>query len=370
MASNTRSANGSGTIYYSEKGEKWVAELQWSDRNGTRHVKKFSGKKKTAVKNKLEDFKRKLLIANGDFGDDDVLFQEYADEWLHTILRNSLKPTSYTRKEVTLQNQVYPHLGGIPINRITHSDVQNMVNDLADDGLSYSTIKKAYEAVSGCLANYRVKTGTYLNPCEGVTLPSNSTRDVSDITFFDADQRKLIYEEAVRRYGSGKSVYRLGNAIIVLMYTGLRVGELLALTWNDIDFENRTITVGKNAVVAKVEEKDGAHYRVINQKSTKTQSGNRIIPMTETAYNTLMAIKEINGNQKYVMSSANGKQITPRNINRMFHSILTKTGIANGVDELCGVHTLRHTFASMLFKNKCDVKIVSELLGHADTKIT
>lgn len=60
----------------------------------------------------------------------------------------------------------------------------------------------------------------------------------------------------------------------------------------------------------------------------------------------------------------------PRNINRMFHSILIKSGIAKTYDDFCGVHTLRHTFASMLFQNGCDVKIVSEILGHSNTKIT
>ena len=70
------------------------------------------------------------------------------------------------------------------------------------------------------------------------------------------------------------------------------------------------------------------------------------------------------------MSTENGTLITPVNINRMFHGILKKSGALKEDDDLCGVHTLRHTFASMLFQNGCDVKIVSELLGHSSTKIT
>lgn len=144
----------------------------------------------------------------------------------------------------------------------------------------------------------------------------------------------------------------------------------MALTWDDVDWDKRLLIVNKNAVVVKQKNGSVSHYKLINQNSTKTKSGNRIVPLSEIAMNSLREIQKINGDQKYVMSSSNGKQVTPRNINRMFHSILRETGIANSSENLCGVHALRHTFASMLFKNGCNVKVVSELLGHTDTKIT
>ncbi len=101
------------------------------------------------------------------------------------VLRNKLKPTSYARKEVTLENQVYHYLGGIPINQITHFDIQNMINSLSEKELSYSTIKKAYEAVNGCFKEYRIKTATSFNPCESITLPINNQKSISNITFFN-----------------------------------------------------------------------------------------------------------------------------------------------------------------------------------------
>lgn len=368
--SKVRKSNGSGSIYFDEKKGKWYAEIQWCDKNGEKHRKKFSSSKKTIVKNKLEEFKRQLTISRGNLSSDDIIFQEFANYWLTEILKNKLKPTSFTRKEVTLENQVYPFLGGIPINQITHFDIQNMVNKLNKKGLSYSTVKKAYEAVNGCLKEYRIKTSTSFNPCEGITLPVNNQQDISNITFFNDKQRKLIIEEAKRKYKTGKPVYRLGYAIIILMYTGMRIGELLALTWDDLDFTEKTIVINKNAVIVKLEDDKDSHYKLINQESTKTKRGNRIIPMSEIAMDAFKKIYEINGDNKYIMSTETGKQVTPRNINRMFHSILKQTGIAEDERDLCGVHTLRHTFASMLFQNGCDIKIVSEILGHSDTKIT
>lgn len=367
---STRKDNGSGTFFYDEKRDRWVATIQWTDKTGSRRRKSFTGKKKTIVKNKLNDFKTQLNITNGNISNDDILFKTYADLWMTNIQKNLLKPTSYTRKEVTLSRQVYPLIGDIPISQLTHDDIQNMINELAAQGLSYSTIKKAYEVVCGCIKQYRIKNSLTFNPCEGISLPINKQKEISNIVFFNEEQMKKIKEESLRQYENGKPVYRLGAAIVLLMYSGMRIGELLALTWKDIDFKNKTITISKNTVIVK-EQTDGVnHYVLKTQNSTKTVSGRRVVPMTNNAYDALKCIYKINGDKEYVMSSKNGKQVSPRNVNRMFHSILTRTGIAKSYNDLCGVHTLRHTFASMLFKNGCDVKIVSELLGHSDTKIT
>ena len=156
------------------------------------------------------------------------------------------------------------------------------------------------------------------------------------------------------------------------MYTGMWVCEMLALTWDDIDFENKTITVNKNAVAAT---EDGERKMNV-QDSTKTKKSTRIIPMTSKAMEALRYIKNITGDNDYVISSKNNKLIHPENINRMFHSILVNVGIMKPkverrVDDVSyGVHALRHTFASLLFKNNCEIKVISEILGHADTKIT
>ncbi len=365
-----RNANGNGTIYYEEKYKRYRAEIHWLDNKGVMHCKKFTSSKQTEVKNKLDEFRRQLILQTGEISGSDITFKEYAEHWLENTLYNKLKPTSFARIKVTLNNQVYPHLGEIPINKLTRNNIQDMVNSLNKDGLSYSSIKKAYEAVGSCIKDYRIHVSIAFNPCEGVTLPEHSKRVISNISFFTEDQCQLIIKESTRTFKNGKPVYRLGQSIVVLLFTGLRIGELLALTWSDIDFDNRTIDVNKNAVVAPVSTDNKTSYLLINQNSTKTHSGNRIIPMSDPAYNALQEIYKINGDKKYVMSSSNGRQVTPRNINRMFHSILKQTGIATTIDEQCGVHTLRHTFASMLFKNGEEVKTVSELLGHSDTKIT
>ena len=141
-----RNSNGSGSIFYDESRGRWRAQIQWTDKSGEKHIKKFVGAKKSEVKSRLENFKRQLIISSGNISSSSVSFQEFADNWLVSSLKNRLKPTSYMRKEVTLRNQVYPYIGNIPIDQLTHTDIQEMVNSLRQAGLSYSTIKKAYES--------------------------------------------------------------------------------------------------------------------------------------------------------------------------------------------------------------------------------
>lgn len=365
MVAKKRS-NGEGTIYFVEKEQLWTAELTWVDDAGNKRRKRWRAKKQSEVKAKLAEFKKQLLINGTEVAIEDRTFREFADEWVNVILKPKVKPLSYQRKVSTLENQVYPHIGNIPISKLTHSKIQKMINDLNESGLSYSTIKKAYEAVSGCMRYYKIETSTSFNPCEDITLPEAKRKEDSDIEFFTKEERIKIVEEATRTYQDGKHVYRLGWMFVLMLYSGMRVGEVCALTWDDIDFSTRTINVRKNAVEVREKDENGeSHYVLKTQNSTKTRSGTRIIPMTEKAYHALSELQKITGDCEYIISSSKGKRIRPSRIDRSFHLILDAIGLKR-----VGVHTLRHTFATMLFHNGCEVKVVSELLGHSNTKIT
>jgi integrase len=241
-----------------------------------------------------------------------------------------------------------------------------MVNDISESGLSYSTVKKAYEAVSGCMRYYRIKTSTSYNPCKGITLPELKRKEASDIKFFTPEERKRIVNEATRKYDNDVAVYRLGWAYVLLLYSGMRVGELCALTWDDVDLVNKTIKIHKNAVEFSERDEEGiAHSVLKTQNSTKTRSGMRILPMTEKARAALSELRKVTGGYEYIITSSNGKRIRPSRLGQTFSLVLAAIGM-----ERVGLHTLRHTFATMLFSNGCEVKVVSELLGHSNTKIT
>ena len=358
--------NGEGTVYFVEKEQLWVAEISWIDDSGVKQRKRWRAKKQSEARAKLSEFRKQLLLNGAPPKTESRTFREFADEWVNTFLKPKVKPLTYQRKVSTLEHQVYPEIGNIQISKLSHARIQKMVNDLTESGLSYSTVKKAYEAVAGCLRYYRVITSTAFNPCECVTVPKMKQKQVSEIKYFTKEERIKIVEEATRTYWDGKSVYRLGWMFVLMLYSGLRVGEVCGLTWQDVDFTTNTIHVHKNAVEIKEMDEDGkSHYVLITQNSTKTKSGTGIIPMTEKAFLALSELKKVTGEYEYIITSSKGERIRPSRIDRTFYLILKTVGL-----EKVGVHALRHTFATMLFNNGCEVKVVSDILGHSSTTIT
>ncbi len=296
---------------------------------------------------------------------DAVTIEEYILNWLNTVKINELKPTSFDRKEQTIKYQILPYIGNIKLLELKSDDIQKMLNDLKVK-YSFSTIKKAYECINSCL-KYAVKRhDVSFNVAEGCSIPKAGINNSDDrIKFFSDEEMKRIESESVKCYKNGSRIYRMGEIVIFLVNTGMRIGEALALEWSDINFESGTVKIRKNVVLVKDRnEKSGKSYKYIKQ-NPKTKSGNRIVHLNKAATQALISLRGINGKFKYVFATKTGKRIHPRSIDRMFRCILKRSGI-----EGVGVHSLRHTFARRLFAKGVDVKTVSDLLGHSEVGVT
>lgn len=353
------------TIYFDSSKNLWRANVTYQQ-DGNKQRKVISSKDKEELPLKIEEFDDLITKDSHQRKEKGPLFQNYADKWLENIQKIKLKPSTYDVKYRTYKNYVRPNLGKKRIENITYDDVQSLIVMLNNMNYSYSIIKKAFDFVNECLRNYRVANRLSYNPCEGIELPKKKEKDISEHRFFSADERKLIENEASRKYANGTPVYEHGDIILFLMYSGLRYAEFAALTWKDIDFEEKTISITKSSVYTCVDGKN----QFVNQTNTKTKSGMRIIPLTKKAEKALINMKKKNGSQSdYLITTKRQKQITPGNLNKTLHRILHNANILEE-SKSCGVHTLRHTFATMLFENGCQTKVVSELLGHSSTKIT
>lgn len=153
----------------------------------------------------------------------------------------------------------------------------------------------------------------------------------------------------------------------MVLNTGLRLGETIGLRKSDWDKEKKTLHVQRN--IQSVSKRDDTGNRVkgkqLVRNTTKTYSGDRVIPLNKSAMEALERLCEAHPDSEWIVCSSKDDMIPPERLERTFYRILKNVGISQA-----GTHSLRHTFASMLFAENVDVKTISELLGHASIQIT
>lgn len=363
--------HGTGSVYFRSSDQRWVGRLKIGQKpNGKPDYKVVYCKSEPEAHKRLkeiylESVKTEYVYVNKES------FAAYLDLWMTTVKILELKPKSYDRLEQTINLYVKPSLGEIQLSTVTSDDIQQMLAKLKDEGKSYSTIKKAYDAVNGAFKwglrcePPKVKK----NPAANVIVPSRKLFAQKQIPFYTKDEATALITQAYSKCGNGKRRYPLGAFVPLLINTGLRMGELLALKWGtDIDFENRTLKVHNNIVFVRDRDKDKG-YKLLEQETVKSDAGqDRTIPLNDNAYAALLDIYQVTGNETYVMTTSEHTHVKPRQLDQMFRRIAVATGLPE--DKIYGVHALRHTFATLLLSNGIDIKTVSSLLGHADVSIT
>lgn len=359
---------GEGSIFQRSDG-RFVSEICIGIKpDGNVKRKTIYGKTAAEVNRKLQGFK-KDFYKNGKADYSKESLQVFMERWLTTTKKLSIKPTSYDRLEATCKKQIFPELGFFQISAISPEDVQDFINKIGTE-FSYSTTKKCYEALNACF-KFAVKW-EYIrrNPAEGITIPKINQKPQSEIKFFTDEQINQIKREAMLINDiDNKPVYHNGAIVPLLLNTGLRIGEAIALEWKDIDFERRFISISKNASYVKnrIDESDSApSYKSVIQYTPKTKSSVRKVNINNTAYEALKTLQKYGTSSVYVFANSKGERVTHSSVNKMFRKIQEKCGIKPTL----GPHAARHTFATVLFRNGVDVKTVSTLLGHSSTSIT
>ena len=363
----TRKGNGEGSIYQLPN-KKWTGKLHIGTKPDGKPIRKtFSGKTQAEVRKKIKEYnknKEKYSIENVS----SVSFEEYVNKWLYTYKKNELKPSSFDRLESTVKKHIIPSLGHLQLGNVGIEDIQSLINDMFDKEHSYSNIKKVYDACGAIFKHACIRDLKY-NPMQGVKMPSIKHFSRSEIRFFTEEEIVRFETEALRIYKTGKPVYKNGYAFVLMLNTGMRVGEVLGVDkYKDINLENNIMSIRNNVVTVKERDKIDPSiilgYEAKLQDSTKTND--RIIPLNKKAIKSIKYLMEnCDNNSSLLVSNPQGKALSPSSFGKTFSKIVFAAGI-----ERCGTHTLRHTFASVLFNKGMDAKVVSELLGHANVSIT
>lgn len=361
-----RRSAGEGTIYCRKdkdgKTKDWVAQISYDGR-----MKTFTGQTRKEAAAKLDDFKRQTQLENSSCGGD-ITLEEYLKYWLWEVKRRSLKDSSFDRLEGIVNCNIIPFIGKLKLSQLNYDVIQSkVINRLQDEGKSFSTIKKAYNTLNDSL-HYAIFPKKLISedPMLGVKMPPKERFETKDIRFFSDDEIKRFKEAALARWGNGKPIYTLGHGMILMLNTGVRIGEALAWKWKDYDEEKGLITVSGNMARVKDRDLGEGRWKVITQ-TPKTEKGKRVIPVNAAAKEALANIKNARyfGDDSPILAQEDGTPNTIDNYSRTFEAIVKRAGI-----EPCGIHTLRHTFATQMIAKHVDIKVVSSLLGHASVEIT
>lgn len=284
----------------------------------------------------------------------------------------NVKPVTYDVIEATINNIIIPELGYYTISEINTDILQSFFNSLKDRGYSYETILKVKNIINPCLKQAVFKKDLLKNSIDGVMMPSYSSFSKREISILNDEDIQKFVAEATRNHLNGTPVYRYGYGLVFILYTGLRVGEALNLKWKDIDYINKLVKI--NGTITKVKNRnkkeDNESNYIVMSTTPKTEAGIRTVPLCNTALKSLENLKQItlpSSSNKYIFSTDSGKIVARNSLYRNVKNIAIKADIEI---ENCNLHTLRHTFASMLFKKGVDVKAVSALLGHSKVEVT
>jgi len=328
-----------------------------------------TGKTKKEVEKKLEAFR--IRATKKEVIPQRIFVNDYIESWLVNVKSPSLKPASYDRLERTFHNQIeHSRVGRCQLGNITAMDIQKLINEKSET-LSYSSLKKVYELLNSCFQYAVVSREMDFNPVRAVHMPKreNLTKQTKQMQIFTQAELERIESVAAVTYRSGEARYKHAYFFILLANTGLRAGEAIALTWDNVDWENRLIHVVQNASCVRDRgENPEKKYKVIIT-SVKTKSGNRIVPCNDKAMKALLWLKQYQEKNhiqsEFVDCNDKGEILKQQTLPKILKRILQAANVPYK-----NVHSFRHTFASNLIQAGADIKVISQLLGHHSVKIT
>lgn len=286
----------------------------------------------------------------------------------------SLKPQSYYRLLSTYKTQIEPRVGNIRLQDFTTNHLTTLIiKPMMNEGLSYSSVKKAYDYMHS-MFNHALNTrDVKFNPIIDTAKPRKenfeckTVDEESDAVFFTTDELKAFTQECGRKYNNNAPVYPTAPAFIFILNTGIRTGEMLGLPWSMVDFEKKQVTIKYNVIYAA---KNGKKTYIQSPYTKKSRV--RVLPLNTAAIRALLDLKqwqyEHGIESDYVVCNKSGDLVRVQTFIRTFTTICEHANIPTYKNHK--IHALRHTFASSLFKRGVDVKIVSSLLGHSSVQIT
>lgn len=364
----TKKANGEGSINKYKNGWRSTITLGRDD-NGKLIRKQFYGKTKIETLTKMNEYKNKYdtgLLPS----DDKITLQQWFRIWLYEYRVNDLRPSTLEKYDGIYRNYIRNStIGIIKLKDLRAANIQAYYNTLIKEKNKTPDTIKTINKVLKSVLNQAIKENYVpINYCNNVILPKISQKE--EIQIFTLEEQQ--------QFINALENHRNRALFILVLGTGLRIGEAVALKWSDIDLEAPELKVQRTFKrVSKLnnDDKEGNKTEIIEQLP-KTKYSERTIPIPSSITKELKAHKKRQNAEKLKTGEAYinndllfpnelGEPTDTRNLSRSYERILNRAGITHKK-----FHALRHTYATRLFEKEVPLKTVQILLGHSDISIT
>ena len=351
--------NGEGSIYFNKQRKKWNAQYKEYDVN--------TGKMKYKTKSFKSEEEAKKYLNTIMYQKQNPLYIEHNGIPLCELMRANLKlkldtnqitPTQFGRVSTTIEKIEKMPIGNKKIDEITSDEIQAYLNSISN--LSNSSIKKLYGQFAQTFKTAMNKGYIMRNPMDNVIRPISQKQD-KKVRAFTIDEQQAFTDYILSK-DLKQCKYR--NVFLIQMYMGLRVGEALALTMNDIDLKYKRVNIHRTLTTDE-------NNAVIMGNKTKTYAGMRVVPIPDFIYPYIVEQMKIadsqeNNEEKLLFKPSNSKYTKRSNVNSELRRILKKEFNITDIS----THSLRHTFGTRCIESGMAPVVVQKLMGHTDVGVT
>lgn len=332
---------------YLRKDGRWESRIYTGkDDNGKRKFRSFYGKSREEAEYKL---KLAFRQADEDYAVTEMTVRRLVYEWLN-VMGNRIKESTAANYRMKAEKHIIPAFGDTQCCMLRTQEIYAFIEQKIREGLSMRYISDILVLLKS-IFRYAKRQYHVRNVLESIVMPKRSKPDIAILS--KEQQVKLG-----RFIETSQSLTTLG--ISLSMYMGIRIGELCALQWADIDLEKRIITVRKT--IQRIQVNNGKARTKLIITEPKSANSMREIPIPDCLMDMLRSF--YGEDNDYVLSGSQ-KPVEPRTMQYRFSKILRNAELPS-----VHFHSLRHLFATNCIELGFDVKTLSEILGHSSVEVT
>ncbi|MBS4025133.1 MAG: site-specific integrase [Clostridia bacterium] len=331
-----KNANGEGTIYECKSGRhkgKWIAQVTIGlTEDGKPKRKSIYGRTRTEVKEKLKIIMEELSKGIDLQAQSQLSFGNWLLTWMDEYKRMDLRLFTWENYQRYIQNHIYPSLGHVMLKSLDTDHIQKLYNRMHQSEKAPASIRKVHQIINSCLEKAVEKKLLSWNPAKATNLPKLNNTEAKAMSEVEMDKFLDVIVKEPPKWNA---------AFLTLLGSGLRIGELLALEWNDIDLDNELLYIRRTLSRTK--------SKGLVLEEPKTQKSKRPVPLPEP---TVEAIKKHQKTQREIIMAADpdyknrnlvfgtdiGTHIYPRNFNRKYYLLREKAGVSKEIT----LHGLRY----------------------------